>query len=99
MAEAYAPPYFGFLAVVTQGRGRSSGVERHLAKVDVVGSNPIARSICHQCTRQSIHPKLNTRRHTPVARPSRPIHSSNRVPKRHQSRRVWFNENVTDLAV
>jgi hypothetical protein len=25
--------------------GRSSGVERHLAKVDVVGSNPIARSI------------------------------------------------------
>ena len=26
-------------------RGRSSGVERNLAKVEVVGSNPIARSI------------------------------------------------------
>ena len=26
------------------GRGRSSGVERNLAKVEVVGSNPIARS-------------------------------------------------------
>ena len=25
--------------------GRSSGVERNLAKVEVVGSNPIARSI------------------------------------------------------
>ena len=25
-------------------RGRSSGVERNLAKVEVVGSNPIARS-------------------------------------------------------
>ena len=26
-------------------RGRSSGVERNLAKVEAVGSNPIARSI------------------------------------------------------
>ena len=28
----------------TQGRGRSSGVERYLAKVNVVSSNLIARS-------------------------------------------------------
>lgn len=30
--------------------GRSSGVERHLAKVNVVGSNPIARSMYLSCT-------------------------------------------------
>ncbi len=29
----------------TKERGRSSGVERNLAKVEAVGSNPIARSI------------------------------------------------------
>ena len=32
------------MAVVKQGRGRSSGVERNLAKVEVVSSNLIARS-------------------------------------------------------
>ena len=30
---------------ITLGRGRSSGVERNLAKVEVVSSNLIARSI------------------------------------------------------
>ena len=29
---------------ITLGRGRSSGVERNLAKVEVEGSNPFARS-------------------------------------------------------
>jgi hypothetical protein len=32
------------LAPLASARGRSSGVERNLAKVEVVGSNPIARS-------------------------------------------------------
>ncbi len=32
-------------ALEPQTCGRSSGVERNLAKVEVVGSNPIARSI------------------------------------------------------
>ena len=39
--------YRAFAAVerrITQGRGCSSGVEHDLAKVGVVGSNPIARS-------------------------------------------------------
>ena len=34
-----------FLGAHLGQSGRSSGVERNLAKVEVVGSNPIARSI------------------------------------------------------
>ena len=34
-----------FETIILSERGRSSGVERNLAKVEAVGSNPIARSI------------------------------------------------------
>jgi hypothetical protein len=43
------PIRFAYLArstaLLAPACGRSSGVERNLAKVEVVGSNPIARSI------------------------------------------------------
>ncbi len=43
-------------ADLTQQRGCSSGVERNLAKVDVVGSNPIIRS---KCTDSSVVERLS----------------------------------------
>ncbi len=42
---AKAAPCLIIGALPKRSGGRSSGVERNLAKVEVVGSNPIARSI------------------------------------------------------
>jgi hypothetical protein len=56
--------------IVPDGRGRSSGVERNLAKVEVEGSNPFARSKIRVIGRSPVV-DLQCGRRRPVRYPQR----------------------------